>query len=777
MNVEVKIKNPQKIDQAVVDSLSSQLKLDRKLVELLCLRGIDSFDAINAFLYPDKSMFHDPLLMKGMREAVDRLKKAIENDEKIVVYGDYDADGVSAAAILSLYLSSCGLEVFVHIPNRVGDGYGLNVDTLEKILESHMPDLILTCDCGISGAKEVQFAMDLGVDVIVTDHHEVSGDIPECIVVNPKQSDCNYPCSMLCGAGVALKLVEAMSDRDTMLKFTDLACVATIADLVPLTDENRLIVQFGLKRLSERKNIGLSVLFDNIALKTVTSGDIAYKVAPRINAAGRMGDAFRAFELLTTKSVSRAQQIVDEIDGDNCRRKEMCDEMYDEAIVDVMSEDLISNRAIVLSHPAWEKGITGILAARLAGDFHRPVFVLVNSGDTYKGTCRSIEGINVHDLLIFCREHLVEFGGHAQAAGFSILPEKIDDFKRAVNEYLKSFPDELFVPKAYYDTEIELSDVNYNFVKSLELIEPIGHGNARPLFKIEAENVKIAPCKNNSSHISVTLDSGLQIFAFNYSKISYQLMSAGKKQIITELQPNTYSAGQIKGIMRSCVPSSLYINDSTCDGFEYGLLNHLPTDNAKYALYNYSDLDAYASELYGTLIIAPDRETYENYVNNHKTPIFHEFTYAISRNNFTRVMVAPVLDNANLSLPNYKRIVFLRAPLNNGVIAYLNKITDAEILIPREAENKYAVSADRAVFGEYFDAIKQFNAPASSLNSYFRALSKVYPQLNIQQFMFCVRVFEELGIITLTDSPFTLTVNQGVRADLNKSEVYKLIRG
>lgn len=485
MNVSISQKNSNTIESAAVKKIADDLKLNEKLVELLFLRGIDNEEAIRRFLYPDVDMFYNPLLMKGMSEATARINAAIENREKIVVYGDYDADGVCSAAILALFLISRGLDVFVHIPNRMGDGYGLNTDRLEKIIDQHIPDLIITCDCGISGANEVRFALDLGVDMIVTDHHEVSGEIPECVVVNPKQSDCGYPCKNLCGAGVALKLVEALSSRDEMLKYVDLACVATIADLVPLTDENRLIVQFGLKRLNEKRNQGLSILFDTLDLSRVVCSDIAYKIAPRINAAGRMGDAYRAFELLTLTDVGRLKQIVDEIERDNADRKRMCDEMFDEAVGDLASEDLVHNRAIVLSHPSWEKGITGILAARLTGEYNRPAFIMVKSGDdVYKGTCRSIDGINVHELLVACKDYLVEFGGHAQAAGFSIKYDCIGDFKKAVNEYLTDFSDELFYPKLSYDMAIDVKDVRYDFVEALELLEPTGNGNARPLSRV-----------------------------------------------------------------------------------------------------------------------------------------------------------------------------------------------------------------------------------------------------------------------------------------------------
>ena len=453
MNIRIDKKSKLSLNKNEISNLAKSTGLNEKLVELLALRDITDVSAIKKFIYPDANNLYDPFEMKGMRETVDRLNEAIENNETVVVYGDYDADGVCAAAILSLYLSSRGLDVLVHIPNRTSDGYGLNIDSLSKIIETKMPALILTCDCGISGVNEVEFVQDLGVDIIVTDHHELSGVVPNCVVVNPKQPDCNYQDKMLCGAGVALKVVEGMAGRDEMLNYVDLAAVATIADLVPLTNENRLIVQLGIKRLNERKNLGMTMLFNALELENVDSGDIAFKVAPRINAAGRMGDAFRAFELLTSSDAKRVREIIDELAVDNAKRKELCDEIYSEAIGDLAFEDLINSRAIVLSHPNWEKGITGIVAARLAGEYCRPSFILVRSGDAYKGTCRSVDGINIHELLSYCRDLLIEFGGHSQAAGFSILPENIEAFKKKVNEYLSKYDDEFFVPKATYDMD------------------------------------------------------------------------------------------------------------------------------------------------------------------------------------------------------------------------------------------------------------------------------------------------------------------------------------
>ncbi len=778
MNVSISQKNSSKIDLAAVKKVATELELNEKFVELLFLRGIDNGNAIKQFLYPDVNMFYDPFLMKGMKDASQRIKSAIENKEKVVVYGDYDADGVCSAAILALFLSSRGLDVYVHIPNRIGDGYGLNTEKLSQIIDEHIPDLIITCDCGISGASEVRFALELGVDVIVTDHHEISGEIPECIVIDPKQSDCSYPCKNLCGAGVALKVVESLSCREEVMSYFDLACVATIADLVPLVDENRLIVQYGLKRINERHNLGMSILFDSLGLKDIVSGDIAYKVAPRINAAGRMGDAYRAFELLTLTDIGRLKQIVDEIEHDNAERKKMCDEMFDEAVGDLAYEDLVHSHAVVLSHPSWEKGVTGILAARLASEYNRPTFIMAKSGDdVYKGTCRSVDGINVHELLMACKDYLIEFGGHAQAAGFSIKYEMIPAFKNAVNDYLSKYPNEVYLPKSQYDMAISANDIQYDFVKSLSLLEPTGNGNTKPLFRLDVDSVKVASCKNNKAHISVTLDTGLQLFAFNYAKLSYQLMSSGIKTLVAELQTGNYGGKAIKGIIKCCSPSELYINDCACSGYEYGLLKYLPKDKCSFLVYNEADIDELVKPLYGTLVIASDRETYDVYNNRHAYPKVREYLYTTTRNNFSRVIVAPDFSSDNLCLSNYDKIIFLRTPLNNGIIAYLNSVTKARIYIPSEPKNVYSLSVERSVFADCFKIIKANEGILfSNVNSFYRHVDAESLDIKLPQFIFCIQVFAELGIIKIADAPFKILIDDSIHAKLDKSKIYTLVK-
>lgn len=780
MNLEYIKRNSLAVDTAQVRLLCEKLKLHPKLAELLVLRGISDEQSIRKFLNPNMDDFYDPFLLKGMREAVDRLEAAIEGKEKIVVYGDYDADGICASSILSLYLSSRGIDVYTHIPNRIGEGYGLNVDSVEHIIEEVCPDIILTCDCGISGYKEVEYALDLGVDMIVTDHHELAEKLPECIVINPKQPDCGYPINYLCGAGVALKLVQAMGGIEAMTEYLDLAAIATIADLVPLLDENRLIVQFGLKRLNAGFNMGLRFLLDNLGLNgAITSGDIAYKVAPRINAAGRMGDAYRAFELLTTFDASLAAEIIQQINEDNIKRKAVCDELYNEAVGDLAFEDMVHDRAIILSHPSWEKGITGIVAARLTNDFRRPSFIIVNSGDSYKGTCRSIEGINVHEILTDAGDLLLEYGGHSQAAGFSILYENIPAFKERVNAFLKKYPDEYFMPQMYYDLDIDVKDIDLELVTALACLEPTGNSFSKPLFRTAAENLKVNLCKSNTNHTQIITDSGLQIFAFNFYKQNHFLLSEGSKDMILELQLNSYNGrSSVKSILRAVRPEALYINDRTAKANYVKNLNiRTPYDELRYKTYT-GGIGALSSGVYGTLIVAFDKAGYEKAVREtQNTILLRDFMYSQTKNNYSRIIVAPEFDE-NLLLSGYEKIVFTDRPISDNLIAYLNKYTKAEIYLPEtDTRKKFVAELDtsREIFGVCYELIKRnASLTANNIYSYYKKL-RAPESITEAQFMFCLNVFMELKLISVARGNFGCIVNPYCKKELTDSPSYRLI--
>ncbi|MCH5164552.1 MAG: single-stranded-DNA-specific exonuclease RecJ [Clostridiales bacterium] len=778
MNLKLVKKNNNIVDMQEVKLLSDKLKLPIKFVELMYTRGIVGEQAVKRFLYPDEANFHDPFLMKGMKQAVERLETAIRLNERIVVYGDYDVDGVCSSAILSLYLAERGLEVYTHIPSRINDGYGLNTDAIERIIEDCSPDIILTCDCGISGYKEVEEAQDLGVEVIVTDHHEVSDIIPNCIVINPHQSDCDYPFEYLCGAGVALKLVEALGGLAAARKFWELAAVATIADLVPLVDENRLIVQLGLKTVDNIKNIGLKQLLLSQKLDTITSTDIAYKIAPRINAAGRMGDAYCAFELLTTDDLSVIKKIIEDINANNNKRKDVCTKLYEEALEDLKKENIIDRRCIILSHPEWEKGITGIVAARLAGEFNRPSFILVKSGSSYKGTARSIAGVNIYSLLSEASDLLIEYGGHSQAAGFSIMPENIAPFKERVTEYLRQFPRELFEPTLAYDIEIEEGEINKTLIDCLDLLEPTGNSNTKPLFKICESKLKVQPCKTNVAHTQITLPDNLQIFAFNNYNKNQFLTTEGNKSFVIELQTNEFNGKEyLRGILRGTSIEKLTFNDDVAKACFIKMSTIFGDSKPDYVTYNKERLDEIAgNNIYGTLIIAGCKKSYEQFISDYKGDniILHEFMYASIKNNYSRIIVSPEFDD-NLWLLGYDKVVFLDKPINPYIVSYINLSSNAKVYIPESLENNIMedVSLDRSVFAYYYDAFKRFkDIKSCTLWSYYKTLATRI-KINLKQFITCLTVFIDLGFISISSGEFALSFNKDIKADLSASTLYQ----
>lgn len=770
MNVILEKRNNTSPDAEKAMKIAGNLGINAKLVELLFSRGIESEKDIKDFLFPNAANFHDPFLMKGMEAATQRIEQAIENKEKIVIYGDYDADGICSNAILSLYFTSRGVDIYSHTPNRINEGYGLNIESLSKIIENVMPDLIITCDCGISGYDEVEFVKDLGVDIIVTDHHEVGSRVPQCIVINPKQSDCRYPFKGLCGAGVVLKLIQALSGVETMYQYIDLCSVATIADLVPLLDENRLIVQMGLKRIENTKNIGLKSLLASQNLVKPTAGDIAFKISPRINAAGRMGDAYRAYELLTSSNKTRILEIIKNIEVDNTRRKELSGEMYADALVDIKYEDIVHNRALVLCNAEWEKGVTGILAAKLSGDFMRPTFIMAKSGDCFKGTCRSIDGINIYDVLSKCADLLVEFGGHSQAAGFSIMPENINNFKQRVYDVLSEYDDNLFVPKVKYDMQLDDYDITYEFVDALELLEPTGNSNPKPAFCVEAGDLSVVPCKNNAAHVSINIGNNIQVFAFNYSKVSYQLMGHYPKQLVLELQKNNFGGKDVKGILRACCPSKLYINEKFAKAYNLSITSIKSDEGAHFT--EYENIDAiYKDRLYGTLVIAGDADGYNRFVESHNM-LINEYMYTTTVNNFSRIIVAPDLDDENISFANYDSIIFLFRPYDEGIISYLNKKTHAEIFIPEKIDTLPKVTAGREVFMQYYDKIKRHaNEKFVNVTAFYKKLNKETDKCDFAQLVACLAVFEQLGILRIDRDPFVVTITHN-KADLKQSPLY-----
>lgn len=500
-------KNQQK--RQIPPELAS-LGLPERLLELLLDREIDTPEKIERYLHPKREDLVDPMLMQDMDKAVNVIRDAIEKHEEITVFGDYDVDGVTATAILLTYLRKQGAQVGFYIPDRHGEGYGLNIAAIEQIA-THSK-LLITVDCGITCAAEVARAKELGMRVIVTDHHQLGPQIPECeAVLNPLLG--HYPFRRLCGAGVAFKLVQAMGGTEAIEPLWELAALATIADIVPLMDENRVIVYYGLAAMAATQRPGLIALMESAGVdpQKVSSSDVAFRMAPRINAGGRLALASRGVQLLTTRRLDTAREIAEELNQDNIRRRELEIEIFQQA--DEMTRqqiDFMNERAIVVCGEGWNPGVIGLAASRLVEKYKWPTILLSRDGDICVGSARSIPGVNIHEAMSTCRDLFIRFGGHAQAAGLTIEAKNVPEFKRRLSEAIREqAAPEAFIPTEEYDLELELSEMTEAFVDAFSAMQPTGFGNPAPVFCVRGvHTTDVRTIGKDGAHLRMRLAQG-----------------------------------------------------------------------------------------------------------------------------------------------------------------------------------------------------------------------------------------------------------------------------
>ena len=500
-------KNQQK--RQIPPELAS-LGLPERLLELLLDREIDTPEKIERYLHPKREDLLDPMLMQDMDKAVNVIRDAIEKHEEITVFGDYDVDGVTATAILLTYLRKQGAQVGFYIPDRHGEGYGLNIAAIE-LIATHSK-LLITVDCGITCAAEVARAKELGMRVIVTDHHQLGPQIPECeAVLNPLLG--HYPFRRLCGAGVAFKLVQAMGGTEAIEPLWELAALATIADIVPLMDENRVIVYYGLAAMAATQRPGLIALMESAGVdpQKVSSSDVAFRMAPRINAGGRLALASRGVQLLTTRRMDTAREIAEELNQDNIRRRELEIEIFQQA--DEMTRqqiDFMNERAIVVCGEGWNPGVIGLAASRLVEKYKWPTILLSRDGDICVGSARSIPGVNIHEAMSTCRDLFIRFGGHAQAAGLTIEAKNVPEFKRRLSEAIREqAAPETFIPTEEYDLELELSEMTEAFVDAFSAMQPTGFGNPAPVFCVRGvHTTDVRTIGKDGAHLRMRLAQG-----------------------------------------------------------------------------------------------------------------------------------------------------------------------------------------------------------------------------------------------------------------------------
>ncbi|WP_324301766.1 single-stranded-DNA-specific exonuclease RecJ [Galbibacter sp.] len=467
--------------------LANHLNVDHCIASLLIQRGVKDFDQSKAFFRPSLDDLHDPFLMKDMQKAVNRIQKAIENKEHILIYGDYDVDGTTSVALLYSYLSESYSLVSTYIPDRYKEGYGVSYAGIDYA-KSHNYSLIIALDCGIKAIDKVAYAKEKGIDFIICDHHRPGLEIPDAIaVLDPKQEDCPYPYKELCGCGVGFKLIQALSQKsgkttEDIIPYLDFVATAIGADIVPITGENRVLAHFGMKQINNAPRVGFKALTPPLD-RPISMTDVIFKIAPRINAAGRMEHASYAVEILIEQRLEKAMEMAQGIETFNSSRKDLDKEITKAALEQIIKNKEEDNASTVVYDPSWHKGVIGIVASRLTETYYRPTLVFTKSGDKLAASARSVKGFDIYNALEACCDCIEQFGGHKYAAGLTLRADQFMAFKEKFEKVVRETIDKhLLIPEIKVDLKIDFNDITPKFYRILKQFAPYGPGNAIPVF-------------------------------------------------------------------------------------------------------------------------------------------------------------------------------------------------------------------------------------------------------------------------------------------------------
>lgn len=755
-------KQSQSRDENLIKDISETFGVSLRFAKILTKRNINTVEQAKKFLYPSLSDLGDPFLMSGMKEAVDRIN-AVSPEEVIVVYGDYDVDGISATTILTKCLRLMGKTAYAVIPER-SDGYGLSEAVIERVLEEFCPDLLITVDCGISAVNEVEYLQDLGVDVIVTDHHEIPDTLPDCTIISCKLDD-DYKFNGLCGAGVAYNLSRALIG-DKADEFLDMVALATMADSMPLIGENRILVTEGLKRIRQGKCIAaIKSLLKNANVKEITATSLSYSVAPRVNAAGRMGNANVALSAFLSEDEYEVGVFTEQLNQFNAKRQNDCEELYKSA------KNKLSNKSPlmkvnVLYDKKWNTGLVGIVAARIAEETGKPTILFTESDGVWHGSARSNNSINIFEALKYATKYSENFGGHAQAAGVTVRYENFTDFENALDEYVSKTCDISDFTSVVYVDEIVKEPITIGYVEELEKLEPCGVENPRPLFAEYVGNAYATPLKYGSPHLSLKTNN-FDFIYFNGVDDMKILNSDVVKALIYEPSASVFNGKKYaKGYVKS------YKTEARFDDYTDFLLFSSQLDSISAKTETYTEIDEKTTEeyierakreIFGTLFIACSSKTVKHYEEQLRG--LDVTTYSTcKKSNLSTVCLGIKGEITAL----YSHIVFLDKPLNVS----LNLPYDVEISV-NVSQNGFdcqGVTADRKTLGEIYLALKKSEKKFTSIEDAAAVAGNGY---GLKEIAFAVKVFRELGLIEAKGGKFYAV--HGVGKSLNDSEIYRVV--
>ena len=761
-----------------IDLLHKEYNFSKNFAKILVGRGIDSLEKVQKFLYPKLENLEDPFLLSGMKEAVQIINKHIENGSRILIFGDYDVDGMSATAILYKYLKTRTKNVRFFLPNRYEDGYGLSIESSDKVFKKYNPNLVITVDCGISCFDAIENLKSKGVEVVVTDHHDIPEILPNCTIVNPKLLGQEFSFNGLCGAGVALKVVEAFVGRENLTEYLPIAAIATIADIVPLTNENRLIVQLGLENRDLLPE-GIKQLIKLYDLpKDYTSVDIAFKIAPKINAAGRLGDPNIALKLFISSDRKEIEQCNELLSQLSRERQDLSLSIYEDCINILAKDDTTQNNVIVLKSDRWDAGLLGITCAKLVEEFNRPVFLFSAQENKLTGSARSFGDINIHEALSKCSSCLETFGGHTVAAGLSLKEENYEQFKQEIEDFFNSnYTKQNFETKIEYDLFLEPKDITIKFLQELELLEPCGFSNARPQIRLNWQNNSVLPLNKYPQHLAVKINPVISIMAFNYGKFLDSFNCFSKKDAIVEFCLEKYNNKlKIKGVLRNIIFSdyskfmSKFFDGECIKQFGY---NYDKTPVIE--LESVNDISEHLKGGYGNLIVV---NSYENYIKYKNFLDGLNLTFSISKINFKTGENCCVMNLTSLeNLTAYKNIFILDKNLNLNFLNLENK----NVYCLKNSDKKVFIDITRPVFTQFYKAILEMcknGYVAKDEYSYYLSFNTLNPNLSkfmYKQFIACLYTFKDLGFFELDYSQGykIKALNTHEKKDLTESEFYK----
>jgi single-stranded-DNA-specific exonuclease len=557
-------------DYKAAQDLNTKLGISPLLASLLLQRGVNTYAEVRYFLYAGLNDLQDPFELIGLESALKRIRKALEAKEKIIIYGDYDVDGICSIVLLKQCLHMLGTEADYYVPDRFSEGYGLNLSAVEKLV-SRGYQLLISVDCGITSVAEVERAQSLGMDVIICDHHTPAHKLPPAkAIINPRLGN-NKQLADLAGAGVVFKLCQALCPayvQDEKSNCLELAALATVADVVPLTGENRILVKYGLMKLQDTNNPGLQALIKESGLggKKLSSWHIGFVLAPRLNSAGRLESAGSSIELLLTDDLERVSKLAAFLCNLNSKRREIEEAIYQEALLQVEKlPDVEKESILVLGGEGWHQGVTGIVASRLCEKFRRPVIMISWDNELGKGSCRSLPGLNIYEALSACCDYLRQFGGHRAAAGLSIYKDKFADFRQAIGQWVKdNARKEEFYPRLLFDAELDPEDINEKLLQELKQLEPFGEGNPSPRFVIRGVEINSAARMGKQrEHFRARLGSkNLEIIAFNRPELIASPLDSCLQDILFEPQENEFRGIKRMQLKLSDMKNSYFPDDN-----------------------------------------------------------------------------------------------------------------------------------------------------------------------------------------------------------------------